>query len=167
MYKCAIFSLCDFKENHDLSLNSCLSLQLCIFVTAFSVPRHPQMKKGTALSRSDKIFAFNSHGNRPLFISTACPWPCASIAIKTATAKNKHTYQFCNWNVSGIRIPVRTVLGFLPTFVRKYIPKIIKRTICALKMLTHHCRSEHEGGEFNFMYVFTLYAMQTGLLTIK
>lgn len=164
--KCVIFSLCDFKENHELSLTSCLNLQLCIFVTAFSVPWHPQMKKGTRF-RCNKIFSSNSHGNHPLVISTACLWPCASIAITTATAKNKDTHQFCNWNVSGIRIPVHTVLGFWPTFVQKYIPKIIKRTIYALKMLRHHCGSEHNAAEFNLMYIFALYAMQTGLLTIK
>lgn len=130
----------------------------------------PNEKNQTALRsipKCDKISAFNSHGNVPLVISTACLCPCSSIVITTATAKNKGTYQFCTSNVSGIRIPVDTVLGFWPTLVQKIIPKIIKRTIYTLQMLNHHCRPENNGAEFNFMYVFALYAMQTGLLTIK
>lgn len=135
MCKCIISSLSDFKENHYLSLNSCLSLQLCIFVTAFSVPVLPQMKKRNSivhLTNQSVIKYLHSIATGTTLLLSPQPISALVPPLFLTTAKNKDTYLFCNLNVSGIRIPVHTVLGFWLTLVKKKIPKIIKRTTYTL-----------------------------------
>ena len=136
-FVCAnVFSLCDFKDNHYLSLNNCLRLQPFIFVKTFSVPLAPpneEKKQHCVLyqSKCDKIFAFNSHGNYPLVISTSILVP--PLVLQQPQPRIRTPTNFVIWMFPGSEYLWIPFWDFSLHLFKTTSPK-------ASKELSTHCR---------------------------